>query len=41
MVKYGVKVNPLKEVLPPGKPIKAENKDKFNEEIKKYSEMIK
>ncbi len=40
MVKNGAKVNPLKEVMPPGKPIKEENKIRFNEEIKKYREMI-
>ncbi len=41
MVKNGVKVNPLKEIMPPGKPIKAENMSRFNEEIKKYQEMMK
>ncbi|MBI2551900.1 M23 family metallopeptidase [Candidatus Uhrbacteria bacterium] len=36
MEKHGVKINPLKEVLPPGKPIAPENKDKFFKEIKPY-----
>ncbi|MEA1962955.1 MAG: peptidoglycan DD-metalloendopeptidase family protein [Patescibacteria group bacterium] len=34
MVKNGVKINPLKEILPPGKPIKDENKERFFENIK-------
>lgn len=38
MVKNGVKVNPLKEVLPPGEPILEENKERFFEEIKKYQD---
>lgn len=33
MVKYGVKVNPLREVLPPGEAIKDENKPRFFETI--------
>jgi murein DD-endopeptidase MepM/ murein hydrolase activator NlpD len=33
MVRNGVKVNPLTEVLPPGEAIKDENKDRFIEEI--------
>lgn len=41
MVKNGVKINPLKEVLPPGKPIKEENKERFFNEIKKWQEMLK
>jgi murein DD-endopeptidase MepM/ murein hydrolase activator NlpD len=36
MVKNGVKVNPLREVLPPGKPIKEENQERFFTEIKKW-----
>ncbi|MBI4135495.1 M23 family metallopeptidase [Candidatus Uhrbacteria bacterium] len=36
MEKHGAKINPLKEVLPPGKPIAQENKDKFFKEIKPY-----
>ena len=41
MVKNGVKVNPLKEILPPGKPIKEENRDRFFSEIKKWQEALK
>ena len=33
MVKNGVKINPLKEVLPPGKAIEEENRERFLEEI--------
>lgn len=40
MVKNGVKINPLKEIQPPGKPINAENKARFMEEMKKYGEML-
>ncbi len=40
MVKNGVKINPLKEILPPGKPIKEENRERFFKEIKKYSAML-
>ncbi|MDP3900239.1 MAG: M23 family metallopeptidase [bacterium] len=32
MVKNGVKINPLNEVLPPGEPIKAENRERFEGE---------
>ena len=38
MVKNGVKINPLREVLPPGQKIKEENKERFFEEIRKYQE---
>ncbi|MFH1427353.1 MAG: peptidoglycan DD-metalloendopeptidase family protein [Patescibacteria group bacterium] len=41
MVKNGVKVNPLLEILPPGEPIKQENKDRFFSEIEKWQEMLK
>ncbi|MBT4277930.1 M23 family metallopeptidase [Candidatus Falkowbacteria bacterium] len=41
MVKNGAKINPLREILPPGKPIKQENKERFFKEIKKYQEMIR
>ena len=41
MVKNGVKVNPLKEVLPPGKAIRAENKERFAAEIQKWQDMLK
>ncbi len=40
MVKNGVKINPLTEVLPPGKPIKEENKDRFFAAIKDYQEEL-
>jgi len=38
MEKNGVKVNPLREVLPPGQPIKEENRERFFSEIKKWQE---
>lgn len=41
LVKNGVKVNPLKEITPPGKPIKPENKARFEEVIKKYQNDLK
>jgi len=41
MVKNGVKINPLNEVLPPGKPIKEENKERFFNSIKEYQERIR
>jgi len=41
MVKNGIKINPYNEVLPPGKPILPENKNRFEEEIKKLKEMLK
>jgi len=40
MVKNGVKINPLKEVLPPGKAIKEENKDRFFKEIEKIKKLL-
>jgi murein DD-endopeptidase MepM/ murein hydrolase activator NlpD len=40
MVKHGVKINPLREVLPPGTPIKEENKEKFFTAIGKYREIL-
>ena len=40
MVKNGVKINPLKEVLPPGQAIKEENRDRFFSEIKTYQEKL-
>lgn len=36
MVKNGTKVNPLQEVLPPGKPVKEENRGRFEEIMKKW-----
>lgn len=40
MVKNGVKINPLKEVLPPGEPIKEENRARFEEEMEKWRGML-
>jgi len=40
MVKNGVKINPLTEVLPPGEPIKEENRERFIEEMTKYREQL-
>jgi len=40
MLKNGIKINPLKEVLPPGKPIKEENKARFFEEIEIYKTVL-
>jgi len=36
MIKNGVKINPLTEVLPPGQELKPENKDRFYETIKEW-----
>lgn len=40
MVKNGIKINPLREVLPPGKPIKKENRDRYFLEIEKYKNFL-
>ena len=40
MVKNGVKINPLKEVLPPGKPIKEENKQRYFDLIDEYNKKL-
>ena len=40
MVKNGVKIDPLKEVLPPGKPIKDENKDRFFALLEEYNKQL-
>ncbi len=40
MVKNGYKINPLNEILPPGKPIKEENRERFFLEIEKWQEML-
>lgn len=40
MVKNGVKINPLQEVLPPGKPIKEENKARFFSELERLKELL-
>lgn len=36
MEKHGVKIHPLREVLPPGKPIAQENRERFFKRIEKY-----
>jgi murein DD-endopeptidase MepM/ murein hydrolase activator NlpD len=41
MVKNGVKINPLREVLPPGQAIKDENKKRFEEKIEEYRLILK
>ncbi|NCD00582.1 M23 family metallopeptidase [bacterium] len=40
MVKNGIKINPLREVLPPGEAIDDENKDRFFNEISEYKEKL-
>lgn len=40
MLKYGAKVNPLREVLPPGKPIKDDNKADFFQTITPFAEQL-
>lgn len=40
MVKNGVKVNPYKEALPPGKPIKEENRERFFAQVAKYRQLL-
>ena len=40
MVKNGVKVNPLREILPPGEAIKEENKERFFMETNQYKEQL-
>ncbi len=40
MVKNGVKINPLREVLPPGEAIKEENQVRFFEAIKGWQEVL-
>ncbi len=41
MVKNGVKINPLLEVLPPGEPIKEKNRDRFFKEIENYQNTLR
>lgn len=41
MVKNGQKINPLREILPPGKPIKEENKERFFEVVAGYKKQMK
>ncbi|MFC1678547.1 peptidoglycan DD-metalloendopeptidase family protein [Patescibacteria group bacterium] len=40
MVKHGTKINPQYEILPPGDPIKEENRERYFEEIKKWQEEL-
>lgn len=40
MVKHGVKINPLAEVLPPGEPLAEEVRDKFFETIRPWQEEL-
>ncbi|MBD3247854.1 peptidoglycan DD-metalloendopeptidase family protein [Candidatus Falkowbacteria bacterium] len=40
MVKNGAKIDPLREILPPGKPIKEENRERFFSEIAKFKETL-
>lgn len=40
MLKNGVKIDPLKETLPPGKPIKEENKERFFELVEEYNKKL-
>ncbi len=40
MLKNGAKIDPLKEVLPPGKPIKEENKERFFELVEEYNKKL-
>lgn len=40
MVKNGTKIDPQKEVLPPGKAIASENQERFKQEKEKYEKMF-
>jgi murein DD-endopeptidase MepM/ murein hydrolase activator NlpD len=40
MVKNGIKINPLTEILPPGEAIKEENLERFYQEIAPWQEMF-
>jgi murein DD-endopeptidase MepM/ murein hydrolase activator NlpD len=40
MIKNGYKINPLREILPPGEPIKEENQGRFSEELEKYRKTL-
>ncbi|MBU1131381.1 M23 family metallopeptidase [Patescibacteria group bacterium] len=40
ILKHGTKINPLTLELPPGEPIKEENKERFFQEIEKYQDML-
>jgi murein DD-endopeptidase MepM/ murein hydrolase activator NlpD len=41
LVKNGVKVNPLKEILPPGQPVKDENRERFEQEKARRDDLLK
>jgi murein DD-endopeptidase MepM/ murein hydrolase activator NlpD len=41
MIKNGAKINPLQEALPPGQPIKEENRERFYGEVERYKQMMK
>jgi murein DD-endopeptidase MepM/ murein hydrolase activator NlpD len=40
MLKNGAKINPLQEILPPGQPIKEENRERFFGEVEKYKGLM-
>ena len=40
ILKHGTKINPLTLELPPGEPIKDENRDRFYQEIEKYQNLL-
>ena len=40
MVKNGVKINPLRELMPPGNPLKQENMEKFFSVIQPFKEIL-
>lgn len=40
MIKNGTKIDPLKEILPPGQPIQEENRQRFAEEKAKYRQLL-
>lgn len=40
MIKNGAKIDPLREVLPPGTPIKEENQERFHNEINQYKKQL-
>jgi murein DD-endopeptidase MepM/ murein hydrolase activator NlpD len=40
MIKNGAKINPLNEILPPGEPIKEENRERFEAQKAEYQKML-
>jgi len=40
LVKYGTKINPLTEDLPPGEPVKPGNKERFLQSIAPYQDQL-